>query len=165
MRYAQIRKLDVANGTGVRTSIFVTGCSHKCFNCFNQEYQDFNFGKVWTGKETSKLIEYLKNDHIKGLSILGGEPMENAVDLTSLLEKVKEATSKSIWLWSGYTYEEILENPNMKKLLSKIDVLVDGKFIEGKKDLTLKFRGSSNQRIIDVKASMESGEVILDLEV
>lgn len=164
MRYAQIRKLDVANGTGVRTSIFVTGCSHKCFNCFNQEYQDFDFGKVWTGKETNKLIEYLKDDHIKGLSILGGEPMENAVDLTSLLEKVKEATSKSIWLWSGYTYEEILENPNMKKLLSKIDVLVDGKFIEGKKDLTLKFRGSSNQRVINVKASMESGKVILELE-
>ncbi len=160
MKYAQIRKYDVANGVGVRTSIFVTGCTHKCFNCFNEEYQDFDFGENWTEKETQRVIEYLKNHHISGLSILGGEPMQNAVDLTSIVKKIKEATEKNIWLWSGYSYEEILKNKNRKALLEEIDVLVDGKFIEDKKDLTLKFRGSSNQRIIDVKKSLEKNTIV-----
>ena len=161
MKYAQIRKYDVANGLGVRTSIFVTGCTHNCFNCFNKEYQDFDFGKPWTKKETQTIIEYLNNDHISGLSILGGEPMQSANDLTSLVKEVKQHSNKDIWLWSGYTYEEVIKHEDRRKLLEEIDVLVDGRFIESKKDLTLKFRGSSNQRIIDVKKSLSSGMIVI----
>lgn len=161
MRYAQIRKVDAANGPGVRTSIFVTGCTHKCFNCFNEEYQDFDFGNLWTERETQQIIGNLKNDYIVGLSILGGEPMQNASGLTSLIKEIKQYSSKDIWLWSGYTYEDILEDGERSSLLEEIDVLIDGKFIEKKKDLTLKFRGSSNQRVIDVKRSLETGKVIL----
>ncbi|OLS02200.1 anaerobic ribonucleoside-triphosphate reductase activating protein [Tissierella creatinophila] len=161
MKYAQIRKYDVANGLGVRTSIFVTGCTHNCFNCFNKEYQDFDFGKPWTKKETQTIIEYLNNDHISGLSILGGEPMQNANDLTSLVKEVKQHSNKDIWLWSGYTYEEVIKHEDRRKLLEEIDVLVDGRFIESKKDLTLKFRGSSNQRVIDVKKSLSSGMIVI----
>lgn len=161
MKYAQIRKYDVANGLGIRTSIFVTGCTHNCFNCFNKEYQDFNFGKLWTEKETKTIIEYLSNDHISGLSILGGEPMQNANDLTFIVKEIKQYSNKDIWLWSGYTYEEILKDKDRIKLLNEIDILVDGRFIESKKDLTLKFRGSSNQRVVDVKKSLSSGTIIL----
>ena len=161
IKYAQIRKYDVANGLGVRTSIFVTGCTHNCFNCFNEEYQDFDFGKTWTDKETQQIIEYLDNDHIGGLSILGGEPMQNAPGLTHMIRDIRKHSTKDIWLWSGYTFEDILEDKDRKKLLEEIDILVDGKFIEKKKDLTLKFRGSSNQRVIDVKKSLESGNIVL----
>ncbi len=164
MKYAQIRKYDVANGLGIRTSIFVSGCTHKCFNCFNEAYQDFNFGQIWTQIQSKKIIDYLSNDHIRGLSILGGEPMENACGLISMIKEIKEHSDKDIWLWSGYTYEEILAKPDRKKLLSQVDVLIDGKYIEDKKDLTLKFRGSSNQRIIDVKKSLING-CIINLEL
>lgn len=160
MKYAQIRKYDVANGLGVRTSIFVTGCTHNCFNCFNKEYQDFDFGETWTERETQKIIEYLNNDHISGLSILGGEPMQNASGLTSIVREIKQYSNKDIWLWSGYTYEDILKDEDRGKLLNEIDILVDGRFIESKKDLTLKFRGSSNQRVIDVKKSLSLGTII-----
>lgn len=160
MRYAQIRKHDVANGVGVRTSIFVTGCTHNCFNCFNEEYQDFNYGDLWTNKETDKIIEYLKDDHIKGLSILGGEPMQNSLDLKSILQDIKQCTDKDIWLWSGYTYEDILKDESKREVLEEIDVLIDGRFIEKDKDLTLKFRGSSNQRIINVKKSLKSRDIV-----
>lgn len=164
MKYAQIRKYDVANGLGIRTSIFVSGCTHKCFNCFNEAYQDFNFGQTWTQIQSKKIIDYLSNDHIRGLSILGGEPMENAGGLISMIKEIKEHSDKDIWLWSGYTYEEILTKPDRKKLLSQVDVLIDGKYVEDKKDLTLKFRGSSNQRIIDVKKSLING-CIINLEL
>lgn len=160
MRYGQIRKYDVANGLGVRTSIFVTGCSHNCYNCFNSEYKNFNFGEVWTEKETNKIISYLKNDHIRGLSILGGEPMQNAGDLREIIQEIKEHSDKDIWLWSGYTYEEILEKEEKRKLLKEVDVLIDGKFIDEEKDLTLKYRGSSNQRVIDVRESIKSGNLV-----
>nr|WP_300001789.1 anaerobic ribonucleoside-triphosphate reductase activating protein [Tissierella sp.] len=161
MKYAQIRKYDVANGLGVRTSIFVTGCTHKCYNCFNEEYQDFDHGETWTDEQTNQIIKNLKNDHIAGLSILGGEPMQNAPGLISMIKRVKEHSNKDIWLWSGYSYEDILEDQDRKSLLEELDVLIDGRFIEKKKDLTLKFRGSSNQRVIDVKKSLSSGEIVI----
>ena len=151
MRYAQIREYDVANGPGIRVTFFVTGCTHNCFNCFNKEYQDFSYGQVWTEEETKKVIELLDKDQIKGLSVLGGEPFQNAEDLRKVLVDIKKRSEKDIWVWSGYTYEVISEDPSMLSLLKEIDVLVDGPFIEKKKDLTLKFRGSSNQRIVDVK--------------
>lgn len=161
MNFAQIRKYDVANGPGIRTTIFVTGCTHKCHNCFNEEYQDFDFGDPWTQKETDEVIEDLKLDEVRGLTILGGEPFQNEVDLLQVLRDIKKEVQKDTWIFSGYTYEEILKNDNKKKLLEECDVLVDGRFVEALKDLSLRFRGSSNQRIIDVQKSLESNEVVL----
>ena len=161
MNFAQIRKYDVANGPGIRTTIFVTGCTHKCPNCFNEEYQDFNFGNPWTHKETDEVIEDLKLDEVKGLTVLGGEPFQNEVDLLQVLRDIKKEVQKEIWIFSGYTYEEILKDKDKKKLLEECDVLVDGRFVEALKDLSLRFRGSSNQRIIDIKKSLEANEVVL----
>lgn len=161
MNFAQIRKYDVANGPGIRTTIFVTGCTHKCPNCFNEEYQDFNFGNPWTRKETDEVIEDLKLDEVKGLTVLGGEPFQNELDLLQVLRDIKKEVQKDIWIFSGYTYEEILKYQDKKKLLEECDVLVDGRFVEALKDLSLRFRGSSNQRIIDIKKSLEANEVVL----
>lgn len=161
MNFAQIRKYDVANGPGIRTTIFVTGCTHKCPNCFNEEYQDFNFGNPWTRKETDEVIEDLKLDEVKGLTVLGGEPFQNEVDLLQVIRDIKKEVQKDIWIFSGYTYEEILKDQDKKKLLEECDVLVDGRFVEALKDLSLRFRGSSNQRIIDIKKSLEANEVVL----
>lgn len=161
MRYAQIRRYDVANGPGVRTSIFVTGCTHRCPNCFNAEYQDFNFGEVWTEKQTEEIIGYLKDDVVTGLTLLGGEPFQNSAHLTEVLKEVKKHVDKNIWAYSGYTFEQIMSDDEKKELLKHCDVLVDGLYIEKLKDLRLKFRGSSNQRIIDVKKSMQEGNVVL----
>lgn len=164
MRYGQIRKYDVANGIGVRTSIFVTGCTHNCFNCFNREYQDFLAGDIWTDKETDQIIENLKLSNIKGLSILGGEPMENEKDLLTIIKQIKKQIKKDIWLWSGYTFEDIIQDQDKLALLKEVDILVDGKFVEKLKNLNLKFRGSSNQRIIDVKESLKLGQVVIYME-
>ena len=161
MNFAQIRKYDVANGPGIRTTIFVTGCTHKCHNCFNEDYQDFDFGDPWTQRETDEVIEDLKLDEVKGLTILGGEPFQNEVDLLQVIRDIKKEVQKDIWIFSGYTYEEILKDEDKKKLLEECDVLVDGRFVEALKDLSLRFRGSSNQRIIDVQKSLESNEVVL----
>lgn len=161
MRYGQIREFDVANGPGIRVSFFVTGCSHNCYNCFNQEYQNFNYGELWEKDTTKKLIDYLKKDQIAGLSVLGGEPFQNAEDLREVLIDVKKEVDKPIWIWSGFTLDQILEDPEKEALLEEIDVLVDGKFVERLKDLSLKFRGSSNQRIIDVKNTLKQGELVL----
>lgn len=161
MNFAQIRRYDVANGPGIRTTIFVTGCTHKCHNCFNEEYQDFNFGELWTPKETDEVIEDLKLDEVKGLTILGGEPFQNEVDLMQVIRDIKKEVQKEIWIFSGYTYEEILKDQDKKKLLEECDVLVDGRFVEALKDLSLRFRGSSNQRIIDIKKSLEANKVVL----
>lgn len=160
MRYAQIRKYDVANGPGIRTTIFVTGCTHNCKNCFNKEYQDFNFGDEWTQSETEKIIKYLNLDEVKGLTILGGEPFQNEIDLYNIVKEIRQNTQKDFWIYSGYTWEQITREENKNKLLELCDVLVDGSFIEGLKDLTLKFRGSSNQRIIDIKKSLEQNQII-----
>lgn len=161
MRYAQIRKYDVANGPGIRTSLFVTGCTHRCPYCFNAEYQDFNFGELWTEKQTEEIIEYLNDDVVTGLTLLGGEPFQNSSELTNMLKEVKKHVDKSIWAYSGYTFEQIMSDDEKKELLILCDVLVDGLYIEKLKDLRLKFRGSSNQRIIDVKKSMDEGKIIL----
>lgn len=163
MRYAQIRPLEVANGEGIRVSLFVTGCTHRCPECFNEAYQDFNFGQEWTEETTAELIRYLKRPEISGLTLLGGEPMQN-LELTEILREIKNQVQKSIWIYSGYTYEQILSNPARLALLSECDVLVDGLFVAALKDLRLRFRGSSNQRIIDIQSSLASGEVRIYLE-
>lgn len=161
MNYGQIRKYDIANGPGIRTSIFVTGCSLNCKNCFNKEYKNSNFGEKWTDQTTKKVIDYLSKDEVAGLTILGGEPFESAKDLISIIDDIKKQIDKSIWIYSGYTFENLIENPTCKNLLKEVDVLVDGPFKEAKKDLKLKFRGSSNQRIIDIKESLANDSIIL----
>ena len=153
MRYAQIRKTDISNGTGIRTSLFVQGCTRKCKGCFNPETWDFEGGHEWNEQAEEEFLTLTAGEHIAGATILGGE----------LLRKLKErCPEKNIWMYSSYLFEEIMEfDP---KVLQYLDVLVDGPFVEEKKDLNLRFRGSSNQRVIDVKASLESKTVIL-LEV
>lgn len=170
MNYADIKQYDVANGPGVRISLFVSGCTHRCPNCFNEVAWDFNYGKPFTEETMDTILEYLKPDYIWGLTILGGEPMEhsNQKGLLPLLRKVKEQyPNKSIWCFSGYLFDQDIVGRMMneweetKELLSYIDVLVDGEFIESQKDLTKRFKGSANQRTIDVPASLKQERIII----
>ena len=162
MKYAKIRKVDVTNGPGVRTTIFVSGCTHNCEGCFNKEQQDFNYGNDFTKETEDEFIELTKSRQIKGVNILGGEPMQQVMDdtLLKLLKRIKLETNKPIWLWSGYTFEEIINNSKRAEMLREVDVLIDGKFEADKRDIMLKYRGSSNQRVIDVKKSLEQGTII-----
>lgn len=164
MNYAQIRKYDIANGVGIRTSVFVTGCTHHCKGCFNELYMDPDYGNRWTDTQTQLLIDCLKESTISGLSLLGGEPFQSEVALAEIVTQVRESGAldgKDVWVYSGYTFEQLLEDEDKKRLLCLCDVLVDGRFVEEKKDPRLRFRGSSNQRIIDVKKSLEAGEPVL----
>lgn len=165
MRYGQIRQYDIANGDGIRTSIFVMGCTHGCYNCFNEEYQDFNAGKEWTEAETELVISYVTNSNCSGLTLLGGEPFQNVDGLLPVVEAVRRAVpNKNVWAYSGYRWEEIINDSTRRSLLEVVDILVDGRFVDALKDPSLRFRGSSNQRIIDVKASLASNSVVLALE-
>ena len=162
MNYAALKKFDIANGPGVRVSLFVSGCRHHCKNCFNREAWDFDFGRPFTEQTEEEILAELDKDYIKGLSLLGGEPFEpeNRSALTQLLKRVREKyPEKTVWCYTGFEFER-LTDPTAKAMLSLIDVLVDGKFVEELKSPDLIFRGSSNQRIIDVKKSLEAGEVI-----
>lgn len=170
MNYADIKQYDVANGLGIRVSLFVSGCTHHCKNCFNKETWDFHFGNPFTKAEIEKILEYLKPSYVSGLSLLGGEPFEpeNQPGLLPLVKKVKETyPEKNIWCYTGYLFDEDIcgkmmdQVPETKELLSYIDVLIDGPFIEERKNLKIRFRGSDNQRIIDVKKTMEAGEIVL----
>lgn len=168
MKYADIKKYDISNGVGVRVSLFVSGCTHHCKGCFNSEAWDFNYGKEFNDNTINEIIEALKPNYIKGLSLLGGEPLElvNQKGLLPLLRKVKkEYPNKDIWCYSGYLYEDLIEKSKKydetKEILSYIDVLVDGKFEIDKKDPTLLFRGSSNQRIINLKETLSKKNLIL----
>lgn len=160
MRYAKLNKTDIANGPGVRVSLFVSGCRRHCRGCFNSEAWSFDCGERFTTATVDEILEALAPNYIEGLSILGGEPLEpeNVLLVADLCSRVRERyPNKTIWLYTGYTYEEIRDYP----FLRAVDVLVDGPFIEAEKDITLKFRGSRNQRIIDVLASLDSGLVII----
>lgn len=162
MNYAQIRKFDVTNGPYVRTTLFVSGCTHKCDGCFNNEQQNFNYGNEFTKETEDEFIKYTLNPQIKGVNILGGEPMQQTKDntLLNLLKRIKKETAKPIWLWSGYTYEQIISDPKKLELLNQVDVLIDGKFQIANRNISLKYRGSSNQRVIDVKKSLKENKVI-----
>lgn len=161
MNYATIKNCDIANGEGVRVSLFVSGCTHRCKGCFNSEAWDFGYGEPFTKEVEDEIIEMLSPDYIRGLSLLGGEPFEvcNQAVLVTFLERVKKTyPQKDIWCYTGYTLESDLQNVSSKvrteytdKMLSFIDVLVDGEFIEELKDISLAFRGSSNQRIIRLR--------------
>lgn len=170
MNYAEIKYCDVANGPGVRTSLFVSGCNHHCPGCFNEIAWDFNYGKPFTQDTIDSIIESLKPDYIQGLTLLGGEPFEysNQKGLLPLVRQVREVLpQKDIWCFTGFLFDkDIIENmckrwKETNELLSYIDVLVDGRFVEELKNLNLKFKGSENQRTILVNESLKSGNVIL----
>ena len=170
MNYAEIKYCDVANGPGVRTSLFVSGCSHHCPGCFNEIAWDFNYGKPFPQDTIDSIIESLKPDYIQGLTLLGGEPFEysNQKGLLPLVRQVREVLPQTdIWCFTGFLFDkDIIENmckrwKETNELLSYIDVLVDGRFVEELKNLNLKFKGSENQRTILVNESLKSGNVIL----
>ena len=169
MNYAALKKTDIANGKGVRVSLFVSGCRHHCKNCFNQEAWDFNYGKKFDSKVIEEIMDALNHDYIDGLSILGGEPFEpeNQAGLLMLLKEFRSKyPHKNVWCYSGFTFDDLLggkagDAEIINEILLNIDVLVDGKFVEELKDASLLFRGSSNQNIIDVQASLNKGQVIL----
>lgn len=170
MYYGEIKKTDIANGEGVRVTLFVSGCRNHCKNCFNPETWCFTYGKPFTSETEEMIFEALSPSYIKGLTLLGGDPFEpeNQRDLLPFLIKVREKfPEKTIWAYSGYTMDkELLGNSRVhtehtKKILELIDILVDGRFVEELKNLMLNFRGSSNQRIIDVKRSLETGKIVL----
>ncbi len=161
MRYNKIRKMDIADGPGVRVSIFMQGCAFNCKNCFNPETHDFNAGKEFTDDTINRVLELCDNDTIRGLSILGGEPMhpKNIEGTTKLAKKFKEIfPDKDIWVWSGFLFDKNLKD---KEVLKYIDVLVDGQYIDELHNPTLKWKGSSNQRVIDVQKSLKSNTIVL----
>lgn len=162
MNYAQIRKFDVTNGPGIRTTLFVSGCTHGCPGCFNKEQQDFNYGNKWTFEVQEEFLKACSNPQVVGISILGGEPMQqiNDTDFIDLLTDIKCRIDKPVWVWTGYEFDELLQHPLRRRLLEFIDVIIDGKFIESEKDYNLLYRGSKNQRIIDVKQSLSTGSII-----
>lgn len=170
MNYATIKNNDIANGPGVRVSLFVSGCTHKCPGCFNEEAWDFSYGQPFTQETIDIILDMLRPAHIKGLTLLGGEPFEpqNQPAVVELLRQVKEKyPEKSIWAYSGYLFDRDILAGRLgpkeitEEYVSYLDVIVDGPFVQSKKDLSLRFRGSENQRLIDVKASLKAGEVIL----
>ena len=170
MNYATIKKRDIANGIGVRVSLFVSGCTHRCKNCFNKEAWDFSYGEKYTYETEALILSYLEPSFVNGLSLLGGEPFEpqNQKELVKLLRAVKEKfPKKDVWCYTGYLFDEQLLKDSRARceytdeMLSYIDILVDGPFVEEEKDITLQFRGSKNQRIIDVKRSLSENTVVL----
>lgn len=170
MNYAEIKTCDIANGPGVRVSLFVSGCTHHCPNCFNEIAWDFEYGEAFTEKTMDDLIAALRPDYIRGLTLLGGEPMEyeNQLGLLPFIRRLKEELpKKDIWCFTGYLFDTQILGEMCKKwevtrqLLSYFDVMVDGRFVEELKDITLRFRGSSNQRIIDVPESLATGKIAL----
>lgn len=173
MNYALVKKCDVANGPGVRVSLFVSGCTHHCKGCFNKETWDFNYGSPFTTSTIYDILEAVKPNHIKGLTLLGGEPFEyaNQIALLPLVRAYKEKyPNKSLWCYSGYSFDVDIKDminkwPETKEFLSYIDILVDGKFIEKEKDLNLRFRGSINQRVIMVQESINTDRIVLWNEI
>lgn len=159
MRYNKIRKMDIADGPGIRVSIFMQGCAFHCKNCFNPETHDFNGGKEFTEETIDKVLELCDNDTIEGLSILGGEPLHPTnIEGTTKLAKAfkKEYPNKTLWVWSGFLFDRDLKN---EEVLNYIDVLVDGQYVDELHNPTLKWKGSENQRVIDVQKSLKTGKV------
>jgi len=161
MRYNKIRKMDISDGPGVRVSIFMQGCTFNCKNCFNHDTHDFNGGKEFTDETIERVLELCEKDHIEGLSILGGEPMHpnNIEGTTKLAKAFKEKfPNKDVWAWSGFLFDRDLKD---KEVVKYIDTLVDGQYVDELRDPTLKWKGSSNQRVINVQESLKNNEVVL----
>lgn len=170
MNYAEIKYFDIANGVGTRTTLFVSGCSHHCEECFQPQTWNFDFGEPFTREVEDQIIESLEPSYVRGLTLLGGEPMEpdNQRDLVEFLERIKaDMPSKTIWCFTGDLFEDLLDGMSLRRtevtdrMLACIDVLVDGPYISDQHDISLRFRGSANQRLIDVPASLSAGEVVL----
>lgn len=183
MRYASIRSLDISNGEGVGVSLFVQGCDRHCFNCFNSETWNFNGGKEWTEEAKNKFMELIDRPYIRRISILGGEPLaeQNLDDVLSLVQQIRISfPEKIIWLYSGYNFDLLNSKYNEYKytpfaanadewltrweIISNVDIVVDGEYIDEQKDLTLKWRGSKNQHVIDVKQSLAQNKMVLYCE-
>ncbi|MGN0463903.1 MAG: anaerobic ribonucleoside-triphosphate reductase activating protein [Acutalibacteraceae bacterium] len=169
MHYGEIKNCDIANGTGVRVSLFVSGCTNRCKNCFQPQTWDFNYGEEFTSETQEKIIEMLGKSYINGLTVLGGEPFEpeNQRALLPFIKEVrKRLPEKTVWIYSGFTFEELTtdgSHPHCEvtnELLGLIDILVDGRFVEEEKDISLKFRGSRNQRILDAAKSLRTGKAV-----
>ena len=171
MNYATIKKRDIANGPGVRVSLFVSGCTHRCPGCFNDIAWDFSYGEPFTEAVQEELLEALDSEYVKGFSLLGGEPFEpqNQRALLPFLQKLRaRLPQKTVWCYSGYTLEELTGVRESRcrcevtdEMLALVNVLVDGRFIEEKKNIRLRFRGSENQRLIDMDKTREMGEIVL----
>ena len=170
MNYATIKPVDIANGPGVRVSLFVSGCTHYCEGCFNAEAWDFHYGEPFDQSVIDVILGHLNHDYIAGLTLLGGEPMDprNQSEVLNLVRQVRERLpKKTIWCYTGYDFEaDVLgrmmkESEVTRELVPLFDVMVDGKFVQAKKNLSLKFRGSENQRILDVKKSLDAGCTVL----
>ncbi|MEO2550185.1 anaerobic ribonucleoside-triphosphate reductase activating protein [Enterococcus casseliflavus] len=161
---ADYKAFNFVDGEGIRNSLYVSGCLFACEGCFNKAVQNFRYGTPFTQELEDRIIEDLRHDYVQGLTLLGGEPFLNTTVCLEVVDRVRAefGHSKDIWSWSGYTYEELLlETPDKLELLSKIDILVDGRFELSKRNLNLQFRGSSNQRIIDLAASREQGKAVI----
>lgn len=168
MNYGAIKKCDIANGVGVRTVLFVSGCTHHCKGCFQPETWNFDYGERYTKETEDEIIESLRPDYVDGITLLGGEPFEpeNQRELVKLLRRIKkELPQKTVWSFSGYTYEELTGDSAVcevtKEMLSMLDVLVDGEFVEAKRNISLRFRGSENQRLIDMNKTRKEGKIVL----
>lgn len=169
MNYGAIKKCDIANGMGVRTVLFVSGCTHHCKGCFQPETWNFDYGERYTKETEDEIIESLRPDYVDGITLLGGEPFEpeNQRELVKLLRRIKkELPQKTVWSFSGYTYEELTGDSRAvcevtNEMLSMLDVLVDGEFVEAKRNISLRFRGSENQRLIDMNKTRKEGKIVL----
>lgn len=169
MNYGAIKKCDIANGVGVRTVLFVSGCTHHCKGCFQPETWNFDYGERYTKETEDEIIESLRPDYVDGITLLGGEPFEpeNQRELVKLLRRIKkELPQKTVWSFSGFTYEELTGDSHAvcevtKEMLSMLDVLVDGEFVEAKRNISLRFRGSENQRLIDMNKTRKEGKIVL----
>ena len=169
MNYGAIKKCDIANGVGVRTVLFVSGCTHHCKGCFQPETWNFDYGERYTKETEDEIIESLRPDYVDGITLLGGEPFEpeNQRELVNLLRRIKkELPQKTVWSFSGFTYEELTGDSRAvcevtNEMLSMLDVLVDGEFVEAKRNISLRFRGSENQRLIDMNKTRKEGKIVL----
>lgn len=163
MFYSKIKVNDVANGPGLRVSLFTSGCTHHCKGCFQPETWNFNNGEPYTSDVQKNIIEKSHSKYIAGLSLLGGDPLDNVEGILTLLKEYREVfgNTKTIWLWTGYLFEEIINDERMSKVLPFVDVIIDGQFIEDLKDITLKYKGSTNQRVIDIPKTTETGSIVL----
>lgn len=162
MNYAEIKRYDVANSPYVGSSLFVSGCTNNCEGCFNEQLQNFSYGHKWTKEVEDSYIKFLQDKQVKHANLLGGEPMQqDSNTMLHLVKRIKEETDVSIWCWTGCLFEDLIKQQDKIEILRYIDILVDGKFDKTKRDLKLKYRGSSNQRVIDVQESFKKGILVL----
>ncbi|MBP3929097.1 MAG: anaerobic ribonucleoside-triphosphate reductase activating protein [Peptostreptococcaceae bacterium] len=162
MNYADMRRYDASNWSGINSTLFVSGCTFNCKGCFNKVAQDFNYGKPYTKEVEDLFISYIKDKHVDGACLLGGEVFQQDLDIIlNLVKRIKTETGKPIYVWSGYLWENLIQDEKKLKILKYIDVLIDGQFEEDKKDLTLKHKGSTNQREVNVKESLNKNKVVL----